>query len=364
MNPVGRLQRYIAVRFFLANLAVFALCFVLIFMIDMVELLREAGKFGSVPLYKLAYMSLLRLPAYSELTLPFSALTGTIGAGLLLSRSSELIVMRAAGMSGWQVLMPGVIVAVLMGAFANLVYNPLGAAARGESERLFATSFGREQNLLKTKNAGSWLRQESVDGSSVISAAASANQGMSLTRASVTQFGPDGSFVEQIDARQAELKDGYWDLEDAWVSRVGIPPVRFQHFQVPTHLTREQVNQALGSVLSMSYWELPRAIALVERAGLSATRYRVQYEILQTRPILLAAMVLLGATVSLGTFRMGGIQTKVIVGLVAGFGFFILAEVSRQMGVSGIATPMAAAWSPVIVACFLSLTVLLHQEDG
>jgi lipopolysaccharide export system permease protein len=365
MRGIGRLQRYLARRFLLAILAVFALCFVLIFMIDMVELLRESGKFGGASLLRLATLSVLRAPAYAELTLPFSVLTGSIGACLLLARSSELTVMRAAGMSAWQVLLPGVIVAALVGTFANLVYSSLAASARSEAEALFAETFGREQNLLKTKTAGLWLRQDSVDGSSVISAAASSNQGMSLTGASVTQFDPAGKFVEQIDARQAELKDGYWELTHAWVSRPGAErSALFAHYQVPTHLSRAQVTDALGSVYSLSYWDLPKAIELAEKAGLSATRYKVQYEILQSRPLLLAVMVLLGATVSLRTFRMGGVQAKVIIGLVTGFGFFILAEVSRQMGVSGIATPKIAAWAPVLIACFLSLTVLLHQEDG
>ncbi|MEZ5774398.1 MAG: LPS export ABC transporter permease LptG [Hyphomicrobiaceae bacterium] len=355
---------YIGMRFVFAIGAVFALCLVLIFMIDFVELLREAGKFGSVPVSELALMTVLRLPAYSELTLPFAALTGSIGALLMLSRSSELVIIRAAGMSVWQFLTPGVLVAVALGLFANYVYNPLGATARAEAERRYAEAFGREQNLLRTKNAGAWLRQDGADGSSVISAGATADQGLSLSDVSVLQFDHDGRFAERIDAASAELRDGYWDLKKAWVAQVGARPEFYEHYQISTYLSRTQVSDALGSVFSLSFTELPRVIELAERAGLSASRYRVQYEILISRPFLLGAMVLLGATVSLRAFRFGKVQTKVVIGLVAGFGFFILAEVSRQVGVSELVSPRVAAWAPVLLACFLSLTVLLHQEDG
>ncbi len=54
----------------------------------------------------------------------------------------------------------------------------------------------------------------------------------------------------------------------------------------------------------------------------------------------------------------------VITGLVGGFGFFLLSEVSRQVGVAGLAPPWAAIWLPVVLVMIVSATVLLHQEDG
>ena len=90
----------------------------------------------------------------------------------------------------------------------------------------------------------------------------------------------------------------------------------------------------------------------------------MQYALLLSRPLLLMAMVLLAATVSLRSFRSGGIQTMVITGMVGGFGFFLLAEVSRQIGVAGLVSPAAAVWVPIGLALLVSLTVLLHQEDG
>ncbi|MEM7316188.1 MAG: LPS export ABC transporter permease LptG, partial [Planctomycetota bacterium] len=60
----------------------------------------------------------------------------------------------------------------------------------------------------------------------------------------------------------------------------------------------------------------------------------------------------------------GGIQTMVIAGLIAGLGIFILAEISRQFGISGLVSARVSAWVPALVACLLPLTALLHQEDG
>ena len=57
--------------------------------------------------------------------------------------------------------------------------------------------------------------------------------------------------------------------------------------------------------MTVSFWELPGLIEVAEKAGLSASRFRVQYEILLSRPLLLMVTVLLAATVSLRSFRGG-----------------------------------------------------------
>jgi lipopolysaccharide export system permease protein len=105
------LGRYLAVRFMLTIFGTFLLCSVLIFMIDFVELLRQSGKYGSVPASLLVWMTLLRLPAYTEILMAFAVQVGTVAALLMLSRKSELAVMRAAGLSVWQFLRPGLMVA-------------------------------------------------------------------------------------------------------------------------------------------------------------------------------------------------------------------------------------------------------------
>jgi lipopolysaccharide export system permease protein len=224
--------------------------------------------------------------------------------------------------------------------------------------------FGKEGNLLRTQSGGSWLRQDGLDGPSVISAQAVANQGLSLAGVLVIQFDKEGRFQERIDAVKAELREGYWHVENAWVARPGREPELYKEYLISTYLTPERVADALGTVISLSIWELPGMIEVAEKAGLSASRYRVQYELLVSRPALLMTMVLLAATVSLRSFRFGKIQTMVITGMIGGFGFFLLSEVSRQIGVAGLVAPWVAVWQPVLLGSLISLTVLLHQEDG
>lgn len=364
MMSARTIGRYVASRFLLGILITFLICAVLIFLIDFVELLRQSGKYGEVPPLTLALIALLRLPAYAEYLVAFAVLVGSIAALLQLSRRSELVVMRAGGISVWQFLRPGMLVAFLVGLVAVTIVNPLAAAGRSRSESLYAEAFGKESNLLRSRSGSSWLRQNGADGQSVIGAAVASNRGLTLTGVTVFVFNHTGHFVERVDAARADLREGFWEIRDAWVVRIGREPKKFDTYLLSTYLTPERVADALGSLSSVSFWEFPGLIEVAEKAKLSTDRLRIQYEALMSRPLLCAAMVLLAATVSLGSFRSGGIQTMVIAGLVGGFGFFLLAEVSRQIGVAGLAPPWAAVWLPVVLVVIVSATVLLHQEDG
>lgn len=358
------LTRYVAWKFLTQIFAVFLLCSLLIFMIDFVELLRQAGKYADVPMPTLIWLTVLRLPAYTEFLLAFAMLVGSISALLLLARKSELAVMRAGGMSVWQFLAPGIAIAFVLGVLAVTVYNPIAAKARDLSEELRAEAFGRDANLLSSTGGLTWLRQDGADGPSIINAAHAKNKGLQLASVTVYQFNRDGGFKGRVDAKSAELREGYWLLREAMVSTAGTRPEQYSTYLVATYLSPERVQDALGTVISLSFWDLPTLIDIAEKAGLKTDKLRIQYELLLSRPFLCIAMVLLAATVSLRSFRSGGIQTMVMAGMVGGLGFFLLAEVSRQVGAAGLIPPWASVWVPVALVSMISLTVLLHQEDG
>lgn len=345
-------------------LGMFGVCLVLIYFVDVIEMLRRSSKAETSSLPVLAWLSVLRVPAFAELTLPFAVLIGSIGAFLLLGRSSELVIIRAAGISVWQFILPGVLVAFTIGIVAVAVYNPMAAEAMSTSERLYAEAFGREESLFKTKNSGAWLRQDGVDGPTILHARAASSHGLVLTGVTALEYDDQNVLTDRVEADRAVLKEGRWELEKAWVSAIGQEPMFHQRYVLSTYLSPVQVRDILGSVMSISFWDLPNFIAIAERAGLPATQYKLQYHLLLARPFTLVVMVLVAATCALKGFRFGHIKSMVVAGLVTGFAFFMLAEVSRNLGLSGATSPMAAAWVPVLIGCLLTLTLLLHQEDG
>jgi lipopolysaccharide export system permease protein len=356
--------RYMINRFIVTILGVFCLTLLLIFFVDFIEILRGASRRDDVGAGTLALITLLRIPVFAELALPFAILIGTIGAFLSLSRTSELTIIRAAGLSVWQFVQPGLAVALVFGVIGVTIYNPVASAMKAKSESIQAELFSTQKAFGTFRGTGSWLKQDGVDGPTILHAKTAADRGLTLGGVTVLQFDLNNRFYEQIQANKAELRQGYWRLEKAVQQSSGEAAHQYDEYFISTYLSPAQIMDSLGSIETLSFWQLPAFIDFAKRAGIPTDRYELQYQLFLVRPVLLAAMVLIAATCSLKAFRFGKIQTMVLTGLTGGFGFFIFSELSRKVGASGLVPVAVAAWGPALIALLLSATVLLHQEDG
>jgi lipopolysaccharide export system permease protein len=358
----GTLSRYFGFRFLRSVTGTFFGVIALAAMIDYVELLRRSSDWPKATALILAEISLFRVPQLSERIMPFAILVGAMSCYLTLSRRLELVVARAAGVSAWQFVAPSMVAAFVFGAVATTIYNPLAALMHERSKRLESEMIGEVPAAENT--AGFWVRQRSADGAAIINAKSSREQGAQLGGVSAYTFDGQGQFLERIEAKSASIEPGYWLFNDARIYANGDPPIQQDTYRLATNLTLEQVRESFATPETVPFWQLPAYIELADRAGLVAAGYRLQYQQLLARPFLLAAMVLLAASVSLRFFRFGGVQKMVLGGISAGFLVFVLSKFTEDMSKSELLSPIMAAWLPVLVGSLAGFVVLLHQEDG
>lgn len=359
------LARYFAWRFAGATLVVFGGVFVLVVLVDYIELTRRASDIPNLSPLIVAQTSLFRVPQATERMLPFSVLVGAMACYLNLSRRLELVVARAAGMSAWQFIAPAVVLALLIGAVVTTAYNPLSAALRERSKRLESELFGEKPSGLLQQGGGFWVRQRSLDGDqAILYATSSREQGARLDGVTIFTYDQEGHFKERIEARSASLEPGHWRLEAVRIYASGAPPRDLDSHLLSTSLTSEQVQESFATPETVSFWQLPLYISKAERAGLGAAGYRLQYQLLLAQPFLLASMVLLAASVSLRFFRFGGVPKMVLSGVGTGFLLYILSKVTADLSKAELMHPGAAAWVPVLFGVVTGLVVLLYQEDG
>ena len=197
------LGRYFALRFLRTVLGVFLTVFGLVYTLDFVELLRRAGDSEAASAGLMAQLALYRTPAVAEGVLPFAILFGSMAALLQLSRKLELVVARAAGISAWQFLQPGVFVALGLGLFTVGIYNPASALMKQRSTEIEAKIFARSTKAGSGKDL--WIRQRSLDGQAIIRAETAVEGTTSLAGVSVFNFDEAGRFASQIEAARATL---------------------------------------------------------------------------------------------------------------------------------------------------------------
>jgi lipopolysaccharide export system permease protein len=354
---------YMARRFTFAVIATYGTVFMLIMVIDFVEQLRGVADVGKVGVETIALLTLYRVPGISEVVLPFAVLIAAMFCFIELSRKLELVVVRAAGMSAWQFLSPALVCAVLIGILAATAYNPLVNEMRTRSIRLEAQIFGRATSMSENRD-NVWMRQSSAEGQAVINARSASDGGRTLSMVNVIVFNTDNSFRERIDAQTAVLKPGFWDMRNVQITPVGREPKSIPEYRLPTNLTADQVRDNFSIAEDVSFWELPKYIAMSKAAGLPSSRFELQYQTLLARPALLLAMVLLAASSSLRFVRLGGVAQSILGGVVAGFLLYVASEVSGNLGRSGLVNPVLAAWTPALLGALMGFMVLLNQEDG
>jgi lipopolysaccharide export system permease protein len=185
-----------------------------------------------------------------------------------------------------------------------------------------------------------------------------------LSSVSAYVFDTRGRFLERVDAEQARLVGGEWQLSKAVITAPGQQPRWLDLYHLATNLLPSQVMQSFVAPESVPFWSLPGVVEDTESAGLDAVGYRLRFQSLLALPLLLAAMVLIAASFSLKLSRMGGVGILVLGGVGAGFVLYVATKLVSDLGGAGVLSAPVAAWSPAIVANMLGALTLLNREDG
>jgi len=348
---------YVARQFFAWFCGVFLGMVFITFLLDYVELIRRGGTKLQATLWLLLEMAALKLPHTAQEVLPFAILFGTMLAFWRLTRNNELVVARAAGVSVWQFLTPALVVAVLIGIIASFT--------QAAYEKLESHVLRQGSDQLSLSNAGLWLRQSDQRGNQiVIHAGKFASPQMTLDPVTLFFFNAGTQFTSRIDAAKAKLEGGDWVIENGTRSSPNELPQSFDEWRLATTLTPRKIEESFASPDTMSFWDLPGFISLLEQSGFSAQRHRLQFNVLLARPFLLCTMVLVAATFSLRMQRRSGATLMIIGGVVSGFFLYFLSDVIFALGLSAKVPVTLAAWTPTGVSLVFGVSMLLHLEDG
>jgi len=369
------LSGYVARRFAGMTLAMLAALTGLVSLFDLIELLRRAATRPEATFALVAQIAGLRIPFVALQIMPFALLLGGITAFWRLTRSSELIVARASGISALGFLAGPVAVAVALGVIATAAISPLSSALLARAERLDSIYLRNAGGVTALAGGRLWLRQSdrSLDerGVAILSGRPVASRrvtatyvGFQLDEVSVWRLSADDRPLERIEAPVARLAPGRWILEGA----VTFGPERRssapQTIELPTELTPERIEDSFASPDTLGFWSLPGFIAVLEEAGFSAVRHRLHFHGLLAMPLLSAAMALLAAGFSMRPARRGGVAQMLGAGVAAGFALFVLDKVTSEFGQAGTLPVVLAAWAPAAAGMMLALALLLHLEDG
>lgn len=369
--PITKRQRlsatlsgYIARQFVARFLAFYLSLCGMIVLVSIVDLLDRNATKAKANLWTIVEMAFLKLPFVSQEVMPFTILFAGIATFWRLTRSNELVVARSSGVSVWQFLLPVVASALAVGILAVTVLNPLASILLARFEKMEARYLTYEGRVLAVKKTGLWLRQADQGGQSVIHAQKVSPTIVTLYDVIIFRFAEGDHFTGRIDAERATLKAGQWELSNAIQAIPGQAHQFHDSLTLPTDLTPTKIQESFAPPETISFWALPGFIEIMELAGFSAHRHRLQLHKLLSTPLLFVAMILIAATFSMRPQRRGHVAVLILLGVGAGFMLHILSNFVFALGLSSRLPIEMAGWTPAGVSLMLGVASLLHLEDG
>ena len=359
--PSRQLALYMTRLFITRTLAVLV---ALVLVLMTLDLLGESGKILAVPGNGDAEMWRyvgLRIPLLISRFLPFSVLLGTLIAFVGLNQHSEVVSMKAAGLSAHQILAP-------------LVVASIGVAAL-----LFAFNEGVVVNSARVVNAWSDNDYKPIPPQSRVSgnvwvlknedfirAGLVSGRAPNLVAQNVTIYDRQGSVLQRVITakRAVPQRQGDWLLENVRVYDATMNFIRrTPEMRGMAGVTPEQLTLSRVEPTELDYWTLKRRVRELEAAGRPADEARAGLAHKISSPLSTILMPLLAAVAAFGLARSGQVLLRACVGMALGFAYFVADNFSLAMGNAGAYPPMIAAWGPFLLFLLIGETVLIQTEE-
>jgi lipopolysaccharide export system permease protein len=358
--PSSQLALY-TVKLFLTRSIAVLIGLVLILM--MLDLLGESGKILAVPgngdpeLWK--YVS-LRIPVLITTFLPFSVLLGTLIAFVGLNQNSEVVAMKAAGVSAHQMLAP-IFFASLGIAGTLFLFNEEVTVDSARVVRAWSDNDYKpippESGILSNV----WV----LRGGDLVRARHIGGRGSAFHAEGVTIYErSEGALQRIVDAEKAIPGDGGWMLENVttYDSKMNVVSKAARQFGMEG-VTPQQLTLSRVDPDTTNFFDLRRKIDQMRSAGLQTAEAEAGLWHKIAGPLSCALMPLLAAVAAFGLARSGQVLLRAVTGMALGFAYFVADNFSIAMGNVGAYPPLIAAWAPFFLFLLVGETVLIRTEE-
>lgn len=359
--PSRTLTLYLGKMFVVRIAAVLVMLVVVLMALDLLgntgKILEPEGN-GQAEIWR--YVS-LRVPQLVARFLPYSVLLATLITLVALNQNSEVVAMKAAGLSAHQVLSPLLLTAALVAVISFGFNERVVTRANATLKAWDAAEYGPIPEV-----SGVRSNVYVTDGDNILTAQTLTGTGETIELNNVTWYtrAPGGIISEQVRATSATYAGPGWELVEAARFDVGSAETQtIDRLVVGEGLTPEQIDLQSVDPDAQSFWELGETIDEYEAAGRRTSEMRAKWWHRISGPLSALLMPLLGSIAAFGLARSGQLFVRAVIGMALGFAYFVVDNAALAMGSFGGYPPFLAAWAPFLLFLLVGETVLIRTEE-
>lgn len=352
--------RYLAQRF----AGSFLMLFIGISLVlQALNLLAESGDIlagdGASGLSLIRYIY-LNWPQLATQLPPFVSLLAALITFAALNQRSEIIVMKASGMSPFHIVRPLVMAGALV-AVAHFLFNEFVVVPTTEELRQWqAQDYAMGESGMPPTPTDTWAMEDGT----MIRVRSVTRNGTILDDVTLYRQDADGLMSQVVNADFAAHVDDRWTLFDV------------STFDVANHTVTSKAEMAWSTALpperflalslqrdTISFFELAGTIGDLDREGQPTNQLTAWLHQKLAGPAAAAIMPLLGAVAAFGVFRGGLLFVRITAGAILGFTYFVVDNLLLALGQFGSLPPPLAAWAPVALFLCIGIGIIVYAEE-
>ena len=358
--------RYLASQSFALMGLVFIGLLCVTWVLDSVELTRRLARHSQGDISLALVMAAYKLPDVGFQLLTFAVLIGAVWLLWRMSQNRELIILRASGLSVWQFLTPIMTVALCLGIARPVALNPLGSIFLRQFQVIEGRYLGagEENARINVTQTGLWLRQPHQDGYAILNAARVDAMALRFREITLLVFNDDNVLLRRIDAPEMRFEDGAWVFPSANILTPDGGMIPLSYYQLPAWITPHDLLSSSLQAESVSFWQLPERIRIMNEAGFPTAALRMHYFSLLADPLLFLGLVLVASVISMPRSRRQAAWKLPVLTIAAALCIFFIGDVLKAFGISDLLPIPLAAFAPAALTTIAGIAGLLYTEDG
>ena len=306
-------------------------------------------------------MSALNSSSLLYAVFPFIFLVTTQFFFLKIEEKNELLLLKHSGLTNFDLIKLISLISFFLGILIITFFYHFSSKLKHMHLDIKNQFSDDNKYLAVVTENGLWMKDEINDIVSLINA--ETITGNKLINVSITQFTKNFEFIQNIEAKEIDIKNNDWIIENAEISQDKIETINKKNLSLKTNFNMEKINNLFSNLSSLSLWELNKLKKDYKSLGYSTLEVDSHTLKIYSYPLYLMIMTVFSSIIMINIKKDKPKIFNLILGILLSVVIYYINYFSNLLGENEKLPILLAVWMPQIILILLSLIGLVRINE-